>query len=137
MKNEIFRTKEVNGLVNIVIKNVNHKYVKGGIKTVVTYDVFIGCDPVFGITQFRDLTKFWFTSKAEAMKYAKQTMPLESEYFPAKVAIVHNASKIQGSNIGIHLKDADQFSFQDAMDVAERDNFPAIYIHSYSKSKAV
>lgn len=35
------------------------------------------------------------------------------------------------SKIGIHLLDAEQFELDDAMERAERDNFPAIYLHTF------
>lgn len=40
------------------------------------------------------------------------------------------------SKIGIHLLEAEQFELENALDRAERDNFPAIYLHTFKTWRA-
>lgn len=126
------------GRVNRVEISIRHGYGftsrgRGTIKTKREYIVFIGSDPVFGCTQHGDLTRT-FTNKAEALRYSRRTRPIESEN-QNPIRIVHNASDSDLNAVGIHLSDATQWDFQDALEVAERDMFPAIYIHSYHPEK--
>ncbi len=133
-KENVFKKVIEGGLVTRVEMRISHGYGfrksgRGTIKTTREYTVFIGCDPVFETTQYGDLTRC-FTSKAEALKYARMTLEIESDN-QSPVRIVHNATETDLSKIGIHLRDATQWDFQDALETAVRDNFPAIYVHSY------
>lgn len=122
--------------VNRVQMVVSHGYGftskgRGTMKTRRMYEVYIGCDPIFGCTQHGDLTRY-FTNKAEAIRYARMTLPYESEN-QEPIRIVHNATQASINSVGIHLRDATQWDFYDALETAQKDNFPAIYVHSVAK----
>lgn len=55
--------------------------------------------------------------------------------FIRTVQIVKSCGRFYTGLIGIHVHDTDLYHLQDQIDVALRDNFPSIYIHSIDSLK--
>jgi hypothetical protein len=134
-----------NGL-NLIYKSLDHRYTGRGIKTVRYYHVFIGCHQLDGtehegVTNYGYLTRFNFTNKAEAIKYAKQTTAPVYGSPDRRINLggghwisIKNAKSIEDRcKQGIHLIKPTQRELQDAIETAERDLFTTIWIHEVER----
>ncbi len=122
-------TKAVGSLVNRVSVSGEVNTSPGvPIETKVLYDVYIGCDPVFGTTQYRHQTKYDMDDLDEAIAYCQGTVP---KPLPGQrlIAIVHKAKVLDRIKHGIHLVNPGLEEFKAALAQALELGIYTIFVH--------